>query len=217
MIDWMTNPITRIAGKDQNLNSADAVEASDRLSDEHLIRQVLSGQQSHFTLLVDRYSKKILSLVLGMIGYRMQSDAEDLVQAIFLKTWRKLERFGFQSRFATWLYRLAYNTTQDYLRSQASRYRVMLEDSDQQRLQDTVDSSADGQQQQLDEEFCRQLDTVVDQLGDTARVAVRCFYWLDKPISEIAEILNTNENNVKSILFRARKSLRVLLENDHDG
>ncbi len=217
MIDWMTNPISRIAGKDQNLNSADAVEAGDRLSDEHLVRQVLAGQQAHFALLVERYSPKVLSLVLGIIGYRMQADAEDLVQAIFIKTWQNLDKFGFQSRFSTWFYRIAYNTTQDHLRRQVSRNRLIAEQTDQDRLQETQGSECDGLQQQLDAEFCRQLDAVVESLAETARVAVRCFYWLDKPIVEIAEILNTNENNVKSILFRARKSLKALLENSNDG
>lgn len=214
MIDLMIKESSSGCRKNQGLPELHDGQNHDAMSDEHMVQQIVDGQSSHFALLIERYKNKILALVLGIVGYAHQSDAEDVVQNVFLKTYQKLDRFGFQSKFSTWLYRLAYNTSQDYLRVTASRSKLISgqEISDL----DPDPDHRDGLQQQVDREFCQQLERILNGLSETARVAVRCYYWLDKPVTEIAEILNTNENNVKSILFRARKTLKTLLENDHD-
>lgn len=197
------------AGTDMRSNTS-------HLSDEYLVRRVIEGRTQHFALLVERYQHKLHALVLGITGYRYVSESEDIVQNIFIKIFHKLDQFKFQSSFSSWLYRVAYNSTHDHLRRLGSYQSALSKEAklDPEYVDQSIDD--DGLQKGLDHEFCETLDRLIKTLPKTTVIAIRCYYWLDRPLAEIAEILDTKENNVKSILHRARKTLMSLLENENE-
>ena len=77
-------------------------------TDDDLVRSAQRGDLDAFGELVVRYQQRVYSLAYGMTGNH--NDADDLAQEVFLKTFRAIKKFRFQSSFYTWLYRIAVNT-----------------------------------------------------------------------------------------------------------
>ncbi len=214
MLDWLLSGPLRMI--EQSRLDPASKPSDSGLDDAHLVRQILAGHTAHFELLMARFMPRVRGLVMGTLGPGLQGEADELIQAVFIKIYQKLDRFGFQSSFATWLYRVAYNTIQDHLRRRQTRLRLIDPNADADSASIAQTDEADGLSRQLDSELSDRFEALLDDLPQTARIAIRCHYWLDMPISEIAEVLGSNANNVKSILFRARKRLKPLLEHDHD-
>jgi len=82
--------------------------------DNFYIEQFLSGKDEGFEELVRRYQDRVMNIVYSLVRRDMES--EDIAQEVFLKVYRGLKHFRRQSRFSTWLYRIAVNTTYDFLR-----------------------------------------------------------------------------------------------------
>lgn len=89
-------------------------------SDEDLLdRYLRSGERSALEALLDRYLVRLRGLVTGMVGD--EPEADDLTQEIFLRAIRGLPRFRKEASFSTWLYRVAMNTVQEFLRQRDKR------------------------------------------------------------------------------------------------
>src|SRR6266568_2465917 len=82
------------------------------------IKRAQGGEGEAFGSLVERYKRRIFSLVYHVVGPR--DDVEDLAQEIFIKAFRALRSYNFQASFGTWLSRVAVNHCYDYLRHQRS-------------------------------------------------------------------------------------------------
>ena len=89
-----------------------------------LIRRVLAGDQEAFAELIALHEKQVYNLCLRMTGH--PEDARDLAQEAFLKAWRGLQFYKFESAFSTWLYRLTSNVCIDVLRQQKRRGVISL-------------------------------------------------------------------------------------------
>src|SRR5687768_1248739 len=96
-----------------------AVPAVQRSAETALVERCRRGDLGAFEELYRAYAGKLYGLVLRMLGN--PSDAEDLLQEIFLSAHRKLEGFRGEAALGTWLYRLATNQCLDYLRSRAAK------------------------------------------------------------------------------------------------
>ena len=94
------------------------------MDDRAVIEQVLAGDNDAFGILVERYQTKIYNLALRMCGN--EDDAFDLAQESFLRAWRNLGSFQFESAFSTWLFRLCSNICLDFLRAKKRRAAVSL-------------------------------------------------------------------------------------------
>ena len=97
-----------------------------------LIRRVQRGDQTAFAELLEAYEKPVYNLCLRMTGN--PEDAADMTQEAFLKVWRGIEQYKFESSFSTWVYRLTSNVCIDFLRGKKRRQTVSL----------TVDEDQDG-------------------------------------------------------------------------
>ena len=131
--------------------------------EQQLIRQAAEGQEQAFEQLVLRHQKGIYNLTLRMTGN--QDDAYDLTQESFLRAWKSLAAFQFESSFSTWLYRIATNLCIDFLRRQ-KRGKVislqMMEDESEQPL--PLPDPKPGPEQQVLEQENR--ETVADALQE---------------------------------------------------
>jgi RNA polymerase sigma-70 factor (ECF subfamily) len=87
----------------------------DPKGDIYYISQVLEGKVNTFSYLVDRHKDKAFNLAFRICGNR--EEAEEIAQDAFLKAYRSLKYFKMKSSFATWLYRIVYNTAISLVRS----------------------------------------------------------------------------------------------------
>ena len=176
---------------------------------EDLIRRPReAGKDECFSALVVRYRDRVFRLVVSILGPGGAAEAEDVTQEIFVLVHQKVHTFRSESRFSTWLYRLAYRRTVDYRRQ--ARFR--LPHTGTEVLYALPSRGLSSLEQMLDGERSVQLVAAVDALGEPHRSAVYLHYWLGESVDSMAELLQVRPGTVKSYLHRARKRLARLLQ-----
>ena len=145
------------------------------------------------------------------VAYRMTgsaADAEDLVQDIFLQVYRRLDSYRGEAALGTWLHRLAVNACLDFLRSKQGRRQRLTdtaEDLDAIPAPATGPWRADAELDRMD------LERAVAQLPPSYRRAFMLHDVEGLEHHEIGEALGIAEGTSKSLLFKARTRLRVIL------
>jgi RNA polymerase sigma-70 factor (ECF subfamily) len=182
------------------------------------IKRAQQGDAEAFGPLVAKHQQRVFSLAYHLV--RRRDEIEDLAQEIFLKAFRAIRTYNFQSSFATWLSRVATNHCYDYLRrersSRVSFYWQMGENS-QQELEANAESLPE---EALNHEELTVLKDLVGKLLESAPENDKEILVMkelqDYSVEEIAEVLNLKPTTVKVRLHRARKrmleSLRRLRE-----
>jgi len=129
-------------------------------------------------------------------------EADDVAQEALMKAYMASRSFDNEAGFSAWLYRIACNTLIDHQRKQTTRGIVI--DIDKADGVVAVSRSDDGFAYQ-------ELYSAIDGLNVSERTAVLLFYMEDRPIKEIAAIMNIAEGTVKGYLSRGREHLRTKL------
>ena len=181
------------------------------MEEREIIERVLGGDNDAFGLLVEKYQTKVYNLALRMCGN--EDDAFDLSQEAFLRAWRSLGSFQFESSFSTWLFRLSSNICLDFLRAKKRRAAVSLTVSgDDEEVQlDVPDPGMSPEDAVIAAEDKRLLVEALNALPADQRQIITLRAINDLSYAEIAEILNLQEGTVKSRLSRARTALRKKL------
>lgn len=179
------------------------------MDEKTLIQRAGTGDEDAFAQLVSAYEKPIYNLTLRMTGNR--DDAFDLTQETFLKAWHAISLFQFDSKFLTWLCRIASNTCIDFLRKERRRKTVSLTALDEMGEQyeiDVTDQSLDPAgilEKTMDREAVFE---ALQRLPAEYRAALSMHVIDDMRYEDIAQALNINPGTVKSRIFRARERLR---------
>lgn len=180
----------------------------DEDTDRLLVKRALEGEQKAFTLLVMRYQHKVL----GLIGRFVKDphEAEDVAQEAFLKAYRALPRFRWDSAFYTWLYRIAVNTAKNHLVARGRRPPATdldiqdaqwAEDSPALQEQDTPDGNLEQQDLQ------RLINAAIEELPEELKTAFSLREFSGLSYEEITEIMECPVGTVRSRIFRARESI----------
>lgn len=164
------------------------------------------GDARAFDTLVRRHRESVFRLALSVLG--PGGEAEEVAQEAFLRAHRSLRAFRREAKFASWLYRIAFNLALNV--KARARHRTPHVPYD--ALDETLASSGDpgdavdgiGREQMLSE--------CLSRLPEVYQAAVRLHYGMDHSVAEVAELLGAPVNTVKSYLYRARLLLRALLE-----
>ena len=99
------------------------------MDETSIIKQVQGGERDEYRHLVSSYKNLIYSIIIKQVGNH--EVAEDLAQDTFLKAYKHIQSFRFESKFSTWLTHIALNLTSNYFKSKAhktSRKNVLAED-----------------------------------------------------------------------------------------
>jgi len=175
--------------------------------DRALVERALSGDESAFKQLFTRHRDDASRVVYRMLG--PSPEVEDVVQDVFLHVYRSLHTFRGDSRFSTWLYRLAVNVTRMHLRKRKSRPRFADVDvpetpSEDQRVLDPGE--------EVDQRMrIRALYDVLDTLTEKKREVLVLHDFDGVAAKEIAETLDIPVLTVRTRLFYARKELYVAM------
>jgi len=174
--------------------------------DQIIVQRVLEGDPSAFRELIKTHEKLVFHMVNRLIDG--QEDREDLCQEIFLKVFRKLPDFRFQSRLSTWIATIAYRMSLNYLKKHKNEKTSALEDESF-RLQD-LQKHADQLMDQ--EQVGKYVHQLIAQLPVQYRTVLTLYHLEEMPYADIGKICNMPEGTVKNYLFRARKLLKEKLE-----
>ena len=182
------------------------------MTEQELVQAAQQGDQGAFSQLVEQNQGKIYSLCYRMTGN--SEDAADLTQEAFLNAWRGLSKFGGQSSFSTWLYRLASNACIDFLRREKRRsaLSMTLESKDEDDHQADLPDERWSPERELERKESRQaLQAGLATLSPEHREVLLLRETEGLSYQEIARSLGLEDGTVKSRIARARMSLREFL------
>jgi RNA polymerase sigma-70 factor (ECF subfamily) len=178
-----------------------------------LVAQARAGDQNAFAELVNRYERKIYRLAKNIT--RNDEDAEDVLQDAFLKAYTHLDNFKGDSKFYTWIVRIAVNEALMRLRKRKTDRSVPLDEPvelGEETVQREIAVWEDNPEQQYSqEEWRRILDEAVESLKPDFRTVFVLRDIEELSTEETAETLGISVPAVKSRLLRARLALRERL------
>jgi RNA polymerase sigma-70 factor (ECF subfamily) len=177
---------------------------SDREADWDLVRRHVAGQRDAFRRLYERYQEKVYASCFRILGEA--AAAEDLAQEIFVKIHDELRHFKFQSKFSTWLYRIAVNHAINKANEIARHGRIHERIAKETRPETAPPPAF------ADRFMDDRVQAALLQLSDKLRVIVALRYLEGLSYDEIAEVLEISIGTVKSRLFLAHETLRPLLK-----
>ena len=176
-----------------------------RADEMALVERCRQGDLGAFEELYQAHAGKLFSVACRILGN--PSDAEDLLQEIFLSAHRKLDGFRGDSALGTWLYRLATNHCLDYLRSRGARMNQVPDALDD----DPVPVAAAGRGLAEQAVTKMDLERALARLPDGCRAAFVLHDVEGLEHREVAEALGIAEGTSKSQVHKARQRLRALL------
>ena len=194
--------------KSCNLNTEPVVlPIMSTINDQHYIDKVLQGDANAFAVLVDRYKDMIFTLAQKMIKNR--EEAEEVAQDTFIKAYNSLSKFKGDSKFSTWIYKVAYNTCLDRLKKNKKEDNNISIDEFSAHLIKTMDNALSALE---DKERKQTIQNCLNLLPSKENFLLTLFYFEDQSLEEIGKVMNINANNVKVKLFRSRQKLAVILK-----
>jgi len=170
--------------------------------DVDLVRKHLSGDPDAFRALYEKYGEKVFASAYRIVGE--YHAAADLVQEVFVKIHGELRNFKFESKFSTWLFRVAVNHALNRSSEVARHARI----HDKIVKDGRGDPGGTKEGRPVDDEVHRALQ----QLSPKLRTVISLRYLEGLSYEEIAEILEISIGTVKSRLFLAHETLRPMLK-----
>jgi RNA polymerase sigma-70 factor (ECF subfamily) len=180
----------------------------DAPSDADCIRAVLAGDAEAFGTLVERYQHDYVRFAVRMLGTR--EDADDALQAAFVRAYRALAQCRDVGRFGAWLYRIVVNECRTRATRRSRRERWFVRDE---RALEQAPAADAGDRAAVREEIQRALD----RLPSEQREAFVLKYVEELSYEEIAEITGASVSALKMRAARACRRLRGLLEDVFDA
>ena len=174
----------------------------DTENESDIIKRILDGETNLFSRIIDSYGTPVYRLIKQIIPSK--EDSEEIVQDVFLKVFKKLGSFKGDSRFSTWLYRIAYNTAISATRKKKHEFSFFNESEIIDIPDEIIDKFFDDD---TNEELILKLQQSIDYLDVVEKTLITLYYLEDKPVNEIADIMGISSSNVKIRLFRTRKKL----------
>lgn len=175
--------------------------------DEDIIPAMMARDERAFAMLVDRHMKSIHSLA----NYMLQDPvlAEDVTQSVFLKTWQHMPNWTpGRAKLITWIRRVARNHCLDMLKKKGPIYT------------DEVPEMADERTEAFDKVSANEQEHIVAtglaKLPESQRFALTLSYYQNVAQREGAEIMGISIAAYESLLVRARKALRIILQGPVD-
>jgi len=174
--------------------------------DQPYIERTLSGDMKAFSVLVDRYKHMVFTLAVRMVKNR--EEAEEIAQDTFLKVYNGLAGFKGGSKFSTWVYKITYFRSLDYIKKKGRSLETTLIEA----YHEYDHLESDGFVAQLERnEQHHLIRDALKLLPGNDGILITLHYFEELTHKEISVITNSSANTVKVQLFRARKRLAQIL------
>ena len=170
------------------------------MRDKDLIKGLKRGREEAYYELINTYGNGLLRTCFLMT--KDEGIAEDIVQETFIRVFKYIKGFKGDSSLYTWIYRISQNVLKDRMKSKLTEIPYEDYHMDKDNPEDlTIDK--------IDREILRE---ELDKLGFIYKQVIILFYFEDRSIKDISEILEEKEGTIKSKLSRGRALLKKALE-----
>ena len=138
-----------------------------------------------------------------------REEAEEVAQDTFIKTYKPIETFKGDSKFSTWIYRVAYNTCLDRIKKNRKHLNDVEINEFTAHEVVTIDNALDNMEIKEREEA---IQRCIDELPSEESFLLTLYYFDDLSLDEISKIVGITANSIKVKLFRSRKKLATILK-----
>jgi RNA polymerase sigma-70 factor (ECF subfamily) len=186
------------------------------VDDATLMSRVRDGDEDAFRVLIERHQRAVINIIYRSIGDAWES--EDLAQRVFLQVFRSAKRYQRTAKFTTWLFTITHNTILNEHRRRSRHRAESLEaitrpDNPESVGHEMPDTRAeDPSRAAAERELQDRIHAAIQQLPEAQRTAVLLCRFEGLAYEEIAKVLGTTESAVKSLLHRARETLKQQLQ-----
>lgn len=178
--------------------------------DAVLMARAGKGDHQAFRELVERHQNAVIGIVAKMLGDA--TEAEDISQQVFVRLWKHANHYRPEAKFTTYLFTIARNLVFNESRRRSRKKEVSVEEREESaNLQVAAASEDEPDTALLQGELQAAIDRAIASLPEAQRMAVVLRRYEQMPYEEIATVLELSVPAVKSLLFRARTTLREAL------
>ncbi len=183
--------------------------------DAALMLRVKQGDTEAFTALVEKYKQPVMNLAYRTL--RDATEAEDLAQNVFVQAWKSASRYEPTAKFSTWIFTIARNLCLNEIRRRtrhpAESLDQVRDDNPEQPLFQVEDRRlASTPDQMLRGELENKVDEVIAALPENQRIALALCREDELSYEQIAEVLDCSLSATKSLIHRARETLKQKLK-----
>ncbi|MCK9379137.1 MAG: RNA polymerase sigma factor [Candidatus Moranbacteria bacterium] len=187
-------------------------EKCENKTDEELVLLALENQD-FYECLVERYEEK-LARYIRRISASSKEDVEDLLQEIFVAVYRNLNDFDSGLKFSSWIYRIAHNKTISSWRKTKSRPQMVRSEEAQELVK--IVSSDEDMAKDLEKKFdSKQVEKILQGMDEKYREVLVLKFIEDKDYQEISDILKKPMGTVGTLIRRAKKQFRDIVEKEN--
>jgi RNA polymerase sigma-70 factor (ECF subfamily) len=179
---------------------------TDSDADAELMRRVREGDEGAFRGLIERHQRAVIATIHRAIGDAWE--AEDLAQRVFLQIYRSASRYQPTAKFTTWMFTIVHNTIRNEYRRRARHAAASLDEVGE-HLPDG--RAPDPARQVAETELQARIQAAIGELPANQRTAVILCRYEGQSYEEIAAVLGCSVPAVKSLLHRARETLKEKL------
>ena len=176
-------------------------------SDQYYIKKVLEGDVNTFSFLVKRYQNFVYTITYRVV--RNTEEAEEVAQDTFVKAFKSLASYKGDAKFSTWLYTIAYRKSLDAIKK---RKRIPTFGIIEEISEGEIERVGDALKYLEKKEKQQKILEAIHKLPQEEAVLITLYYYDDKSVSEISEIVGLTTDNVKIKLSRSRKKLYSILK-----
>ncbi len=183
-----------------------------------LIEQLKKGDETAFKTIVDDWQAMVYNTAIGIV--QNAEDAEDITQEVFVQVYQSINSFKGDSKFSTWLYRIAITKSLDHERRKKRKKRFAFVRSlfgdESQVVIHPPDFHHPGVALDKKEDAAR-LFQAINQLPENQRVAFALHKLEGLSYQEVSEVMKTTVSSIESLMHRAKTNLKKNLEGYYKG
>jgi len=177
----------------------------DFVEDKDLVKEFLDGNEIAFKKLVDKYSQKIYWHARGMLNNHF--DADEVTQEVIIVLYKKLYTFNFNSSLYTWIYRITYTRTLNFIRKKKVKEFFSISDE----KYDNLKSENDIQNNFEQKDEIEKIEKVLQKISIKQREVFIMKNFEEMSYKEISEITGKSIGGLKANYFHALKKITELL------
>jgi RNA polymerase sigma-70 factor (ECF subfamily) len=172
--------------------------------EKEIVKVILDGDVQQYAKIVKAYQQIVANLVYKLSGDKL--DVEEIVQQVFVELYTSLPRFRFESKLSTFIYSITVNIVNKTL-ARNSRY-ISFDKA-------VIENQPGGHSEEediLNEERSRRLHEAIGKLKAEQRTALVLYTFEDFSYQDIADAMMVSLSKVESLIFRAKKNLKKIIE-----
>ena len=184
---------------------------TEEIPDHQLMSAIALGDERALQTLIERHQKAVYGTILKMISDA--SEAEDLSQRVFIRIYQSANRYRPEAQFSTWLMTITRNLVLNEYRRRQRKPWDSLFSSHEEEPREFLDPHQRPPDQQLQStELGEAIQNALQELPENQRLAIILSRYQEMSYEEISKTLKISLASTKSLLFRARETLKISLE-----